>query len=81
MNKTKPLIRTFESVDPTTLDDLFLCIAATIEDSLRQNGAEAGKDYTILDLYKLAQPFVLSTYKNSDRNLTFTVGYPQGYER
>ena len=41
-------------------------MAANIEDSiLESSNAIPGKDYTVLDLYKLANPFALSMFKNS----------------
>lgn len=72
------LIPAFETTDPSTLDDLMLCIARTIEDSLFQAGAIPGKDYTRLDLYKLAQPFALHIFKirKGEDSIAFTVGWP-----
>jgi hypothetical protein len=46
--------------------DAYLVTACWIEDSLIQGGAKPGKDYTILDLYKLAQPFVLNRYQKKE---------------
>ena len=43
--------------------DAFLITADIIEKSLIQGGAKPGKDYTIIDLYKLAQPFILHRYQ------------------
>lgn len=70
----KKLITAYASIDETTLDDVFLAVASTIEDSLIQAGATPVKDYTIIDLYKLAQPFVEIMFKEKD--LSFTSGYP-----
>lgn len=72
----KPLLPRYETTNPNTLDDLFLCVAATIEDSLMQSGAKPGIDYSILDLYKLAQPFVLSRYEAETDDIDITVGWP-----
>jgi hypothetical protein len=55
------------------LEDLMLCMAATIEDSLFQAGAVPG-DYSILDLYKLAQPFCLELFKKN--NISFIDSWP-----
>ncbi len=67
----KPLIRDFNHVDPTALEDLILVMAKNMEHALMQGGAVPGKDYTILDCYKLAQPFALSVFKSSDK-ITFS---------
>ena len=48
------------------LADEFMAIAYTIEGSLIDAGAVPGEDYKILDLYKLAQPFVLEKVKNKE---------------
>lgn len=60
---TTQLIRSYETIDQTTLEDFYMAIAKGIEKSLIQAGAVPGTDYTFLDLYKLAQPFVLEAYK------------------
>jgi len=46
--------------------DALLVTACYIEDSLIQGGAKPGKDYTVVDLYKLAQPFVLSRFQKGE---------------
>ena len=68
----KKLIPDFERVDTTTLEDLLLVMAKNIEDSLIQAGGQPGKDYTLLDCYKLAQPFALEVFKNKDSKITFS---------
>ncbi|MDT3735160.1 MAG: hypothetical protein ROZ00_02930 [Denitratisoma sp.] len=60
---TTQLIRAYETIDQTTLEDFYMAVAKSIEKSLIQAGATPGTDYTFLDLYKLAQPFVLETFK------------------
>lgn len=70
------LITTYELTDPTTLDDLLLCLAATIEDSLLKAGATPIKDYSIIDLFEYAKPFCLSIYNDKKKNITYTVGWP-----
>lgn len=67
----KKLIHDFETIDQDSLEDLFIALAKTVEDSLLQAGAVPGKDYTILDCYKIAQPFALEIFKREDRNITF----------
>ena len=64
---SKPLIAQLETSAHGALSDEYLAIAYTIEESLRSAGAVAGKDYNILDLYKLAQPFVLELFKNNEK--------------
>jgi len=58
---------------PETLDDLMLVMAATIEDSLLEAGA-THDEYSILELYQLAQPFCLEMFKNN--NISFTTSWP-----
>jgi hypothetical protein len=48
------------------LSKTFTVIAKNIEDSLVKAGAEAGVDYTYLDLYKLAAPFILVMFQDKD---------------
>ncbi len=64
----KRLIRDFNNVDNSTMEDFYLCIAKSIENSLIETGAKAGKDYSIIDIYTLAQPFVMEQFKKG--NLT-----------
>jgi hypothetical protein len=61
---TAPLLPFLDTVDPNSLQDCFYITAASIEQSLMQCGAIPGVDYTRLDLYKLAQPFVLQKFKD-----------------
>lgn len=72
----KPLLPRPAHTDPTTLEDLMLCLAATIEDSLLETGANPGVDYTILDLYKLAQPFALECWKDRKSDISYTTSWP-----
>ncbi len=55
------------------LADEFYAIAYNIETSLLNGGAVPGKDYTRLDLYQLAQPFVLELFKGNEK---FSYVYP-----
>jgi len=51
---------------PEALEDLIWVLAANIEESIMQSSnAIGGIDYTVMDLYKLALPFALHTYKES----------------
>lgn len=68
------LIRGYETIDPNTLEDFYMAIAKSIELSLIQAGAVAGTDYTFLDLYKLAQPFVLERFK-AEEPLTYSTSW------
>lgn len=61
------LIQRLETSASVHLSDEYLAMAFTIEDSLLSAGAVPGEDYTILDLYKLAQPFALELFKVKDR--------------
>ena len=44
------------------LTDEFLAIAHNVEAALLQAGAKPGTDYTCLDLFRLAQPVVVSMF-------------------
>ena len=55
------------------LADEFCAIAYNIETSLLNGGAVPGQDYTRLDLYQLAQPFVLELFKGNEK---FSYVYP-----
>ena len=57
------LIKKLEQSVKGELSDEYLAMAYTIENSLISAGAIPGKDYTHLDLYKLAQPFALEVFK------------------
>lgn len=56
--------------DLKNLSGLFYIIAQCIEDSIcLSEDIEPGVDYSLLDLYKLAQPFVLEIFKDKKINL------------
>nr|VFK20208.1 MAG: hypothetical protein BECKLFY1418C_GA0070996_10698 [Candidatus Kentron sp. LFY] len=42
----------------------FIRIAMNVEEALVEVHAKAGKDYTFLDLFKLAQPFMVEQWKS-----------------
>jgi len=54
MTKMKRLTKEFKNIAPDALCDYLSVLASDIEDAMLQSGAEPGKDYTILDLFKLA---------------------------
>ena len=56
----------FEYGSAEDLSDYLLIVAMNIEDSLVTAGAVPNKDYTYLDLIKLAQPFALEKMKNDE---------------
>ncbi|PWD85914.1 hypothetical protein [Ignatzschineria cameli] len=64
----KRLVREFpaEGCDVEFLGDALSVVAANIETSLLEVGAEPGKDYNYMDLYNLAMKYILS--KESDSN-------------
>lgn len=74
---TKPVTETPESTGPLLREidgcfghnsfiDLWSFMAHQTEKALRQSGAVPGKDYSALDLFKLAQPFVLERYRKGE---------------
>ncbi|WP_431067723.1 hypothetical protein [Methylotuvimicrobium sp.] len=77
----EPLIHRPNDTCQDALEDLFMCMAATIEDSLMQSGAKPGVDYSYLDLYKLASPFVLHTYKLPEANIHYRCSWPHYYDK
>lgn len=56
-----------------TFHDFVAFVAQNIESALILNGAVAGKDYTQLDLIKLALPFALKRFNPKSKNLQFEV--------
>lgn len=72
--RRKRLLTTYETVDMSALEDVIYVFALNVEDALITGGAEPGKDYTILDLYKMAMPLAKDYYEKNDVN--FVTGYP-----
>ena len=75
MPKPQPgLIRRYENYGLTSsdapLDDLLLVIATNIEDALISAGAVPGGDYTMLDLFQLANPYVLERWSAKDSKVS-----------
>lgn len=60
------LINRHAITDTGHISDVYSLYAALIEQSLIDSGAEAEKDYTYLDLYKLAQAHVLEAERNGN---------------
>jgi len=68
------VISDYELIDLSSLEDLYMAMAKTIENSIIQAGGISGKDYTIMDCYRLAQPFVLEVFRTSSSTMTFSAG-------
>ncbi|MGJ0515191.1 MAG: helix-turn-helix domain-containing protein [Methylomicrobium sp.] len=60
----------FETTDLNNLSDYWWLVAKSVEQSLIQSGAVPGQDYSLLDLYELAQPFVLERMKARGLDIT-----------
>lgn len=60
---TKPLIERDKDYVAGSFPDDFVLTAMEIEDSLIEAGAVPGKDYSFVDLYSLATPFMLQIYR------------------
>jgi len=71
---TENLIPYVGGTDPTALEDLLLVLAKNVEEALVASGAEPGKDYQRLDLFKLALPFAVETWKQSGK-VTFATDH------
>lgn len=67
----KALIQKLDEVVAGELADEYLAMAYTIEQSLIAAGAAPGKDYTLLDLYKLAQPFALELFRDDSKQMRY----------
>lgn len=65
---TRPLIADIssEEVDESLIPDAWLVVAWNIEQSLISAGAVPGTDYSWLDLYQMAQPFVMEKWDKGD---------------
>lgn len=53
-----------------SLEDTWYEMAYAIESSLQNAGANK-RDYTLMELFSLAQPFVLEMWKNDDKKMDF----------
>lgn len=67
------LLKTYETVDRQSLDDLIYIAALNVENALLLGGAVPGKDYTILDLYRLGNPYAVAMWnERGDIKITLT---------
>lgn len=62
----KRLIEQKHEIDNESMPDVYLIFAGVIEQSLIDAGAEPEKDYTYMDLYKLAQAHVIEEAKKTE---------------
>lgn len=69
----KPLIQKLDVIARGTLSDEYLAMAYNVEQSLIAAGGVPGKDYTLLDLYKLAQPFAIELFRDDSRNMEYDI--------
>jgi hypothetical protein len=67
------LLHDIESVKPEQLSDLLLVMAKNIEESMIKGGAKPGTDYSMIDLYQLAQPFALEVFKNNINTISYAI--------
>lgn len=67
----KPLIQKLDVIARGHLADEYLAMAYNVELSLISAGAVPGKDYSILDLYKLAQPLVVELFRDDSRQMEY----------
>jgi hypothetical protein len=70
---SEKLLHDIETVAPENLDNLLLIMAKNVEEALIKGGARPGIDYSILDLYELAQPFALEIFRKNIATMTYTV--------
>lgn len=68
------LIRDYKVYSETELKSLeviMLVMATNVEAALIDAGAIPEKDYTMLDLFTLGQPFALEMYKRNYKDISF----------
>ncbi|WP_070888070.1 hypothetical protein J3Q00_11285 [Pseudomonas sp. D2-3] len=70
---TKPLIKELDVFARGALIDEYLAMAYNVEQSLIAAGGVPGKDYTLLDLYKLAQPLVIELFRDDSRQMEYDI--------
>jgi hypothetical protein len=71
-----PLLGRPTGSQPENLTDLMWVMAANIEDSIMaSSSAVGGKDYTVMDLYKLAAPFALKVWERAPE-VSFDTSWP-----
>lgn len=76
--KSNRLLKTYETAKTDSLEDLIYIAALNLEDALLTGGAVPGKDYKIIDLYKISMPMAIAMYNKID-NVDYVVGYPIGH--
>lgn len=70
----KSLIPHHQVTDTDSMQDFWWLTAKAAEQSLMQAGAKPNQDYSIMDLYKLSQPFVLERFKSTNMDIS-VIGY------
>lgn len=60
-------IKELDSMGSNSFSDELLALAFNIEQALILAGAESGKDYTRLDLFKMAEPYMLEKWRTNDK--------------
>lgn len=61
------LIHRVDHYDINHMEDMLQVAAINVENALINAGATPGVDYSIMDVFKLAQPFALELFSKSDR--------------
>ena len=59
----KPLIPRLKAMGSNHLTDELIAMAHNVEQALLQCGAKPGKDYVLMDLFRLAHPFAVELFK------------------
>lgn len=70
MFEKQRLIEKRELGTADSLEDTWYEMAYAIESSLQNAGANK-RDYTLMELFSLAQPFVLETWKDNNKKMDF----------
>ena len=70
MFEKERLIEKRELGTADSLEDTWYEMAYAMESSLQNAGANK-RDYTLMDLFSLAQPFVLEMWKENDKNMDY----------
>lgn len=74
MSDSERLIKKMRTGAPDSLEDAWYGVAYAVESSLISAGSVQG-DYTLMDLYSLAQPFVLEMWKDESRNMDYDLPF------
>lgn len=69
MSDGNRLIPDFDHYDKDNLSDVYMLCAFAIEQTFVDVGAVPGKDYSYMDLMKLAQPHVLKECESRPLNI------------